>query len=127
MFFVLQGSKRALLGMPDIQTVGVLTINHDTLGRQLASDESTDKRKTNRQSKRAVQTQGQKPESWKNKMYDVDVQIWFNANCTAEPGVDANLTVMGKNNNSHLMQVSHSVGIIVASCYNNSNKSFLSE
>ena len=41
------GSSSALLGIPDIKALNVLTINYETIGRQLASDDNADKRKTN--------------------------------------------------------------------------------
>ena len=38
------GSSPALLAMPDIETLGVLTINDNTLGGQLALGDNADKR-----------------------------------------------------------------------------------
>ena len=43
-----------MLGMPDIDNLGVLPINYKTIGRQLGSDDNTDNRKRNWQYKRAV-------------------------------------------------------------------------
>ena len=34
-FFAVQGGNQAVLGMPDIDNLGVLTINCETLGRQV--------------------------------------------------------------------------------------------
>ena len=60
--------------MPDIVFLGVLTIKYEAIGRQLASDDNADKGKIICQFERAVQTEGGKPESCKNKRQDVDVQ-----------------------------------------------------
>ena len=53
-FFVVPGSSPALLGMPYIETPGVLTINCKTMGRQLTSDDNANKRNRNWQYERAV-------------------------------------------------------------------------
>ena len=42
--FVVPGSGLALLGMPDIETQGVLTTNYETKGRQLTPHDNSDKR-----------------------------------------------------------------------------------
>ena len=49
--------------MPDIETLGVLTIDKTT-GWQLALGDNADKRQRNCQCYRAVQTEGEKPESY---------------------------------------------------------------
>ena len=73
-FFVEPESDPALLGKPDIQTLGVITINCETIGRQLASDDNADKRRRKCQYERVVQTGGRKPESCQNQRHDFDVQ-----------------------------------------------------
>ena len=45
--FLVPGSCPALLGMPDIEKLGVLTINYKATGRQLSSVDNTDNRKGN--------------------------------------------------------------------------------
>ena len=100
-FFIVPRGGRAMLGMSNIETLGVLTINQDTTGRQLASDDNTDKIKTSGQSKKAVQTESRETESCKNKMQDANVQKQCNANNIAKPSVDTNPMVMGNNNNSN--------------------------
>ena len=102
--YVGPGSVTALFGRPDIQTLGIVTINTDTICRQLASDENTDKRRTNRQSKKAIQTEGRQPDSCTNNMLEVDVQIQCNANNTSQPGIDATPTVMGNKCNTASFQ-----------------------
>ena len=56
-----------LLGMPDINNLGVLIINYETIGRQVASDDNADNRKRNCQYDRAVQTEDRMPGSCTNK------------------------------------------------------------
>ena len=50
--------------------------------------------------KEQVKTESRVPQSSTNKMQDAGEQKYCNANNTAEPGVDANVMVMGNNNNS---------------------------
>ena len=45
-----------MLGIPDIDSLGVLTINCENIGRQVASDQNTDNSKRNCQCKREIQT-----------------------------------------------------------------------
>ena len=59
--FVVPGSGPVLLGMTDVETLSVLTIRYNTIGRQLTSDDKA------------------KAEGWKLERYayntqDVDVQ-----------------------------------------------------
>ena len=118
------GSSPALLGKQDIETLGVLTINDKTIGRQLASGDSADKRQRNYQCERAVETEGVKlesyaynmqgvdaqkavkaeggkPESCTNKKQDANVQRQCNADNKAKPNVIFNLSVMASNNNEN--------------------------
>ena len=73
-FFVLPGSGPALLGMPDIETVGVPTIHDKIIGRQLASGDMADKRQGNCQCEKAVQTEGGKFESYAYNRQGYDAQ-----------------------------------------------------
>ena len=57
------GIGPALLGMSDIETLGMLTINDKTIGRQLAPGDNVEKRQRNCQHERAIQTEGRKLES----------------------------------------------------------------
>ena len=61
-FFVEQSSSPAVLGMSDIDNLGILTI-----GRKLPSGENTDNNKRNCQHKRAIQTEGRIFESYENR------------------------------------------------------------
>ena len=63
-----------MLGMPDIDNLGVLTRNYDTIGRQAASDNNTKNRKRNCHHERAVQTEGRKFECYENKRQDAEEQ-----------------------------------------------------
>ena len=66
-FLVVQERYPALLSIPDVETLGVLTINNKTIGRQLASGDSAYNRHINCQCTRAAQTEGRKLESCTNK------------------------------------------------------------
>ena len=63
----MQGSSSAVLGMWDIDNECVLTINCETIGRQVASDENTDNSKRYCWHERAIQTKDEKFESHENK------------------------------------------------------------
>ena len=102
--------------MPGIETWGVLTINYETIGKQLTSDDDSYKRKRNFKHERAIQTEGGKPESCTNKR---DVQKQCNADNAARPGVVPNPTVMDNNNNKKKSSFSD---VII-----NENQSFLSD
>ena len=97
-FVVLRGSP-ALLGMPDIDNLGILTINHETIDRHLGSGNNEDNRKRNCQYKGAVQTEGGIPESCTNKRQDAERQNQCNADNTAKPSFITNPMVTGKNKN----------------------------
>ena len=83
--------------MPDIETLVVRTTNYETIGRELTPDNNPGKRQRNCQSKRAVQTEGGKPETCKNKRQDIKKQC--HADNTHEPSVTPNPSVIGKNIN----------------------------
>ena len=117
-------SSLALLGMPDIETLGGLTIDDKTIGRQLALGDNADKRQRNFQCKRAVQRESRKlesyadnrqtvnaqkavqaeggtPESSTNKRQDAYTQSQPNADSTTEPSVMTTPIVIGNNNNEN--------------------------
>ena len=118
------GSSPALLGMSDIETLGVLAIDDKTMGRHLASGDNVDKWQRNWQCGRAVQTEGRKlgkyadsrqdadaqkavqaevctPESSTNKRQDVDTQSQHNADNTTEQSAITNPIITGNNNNEN--------------------------
>ena len=68
------GSSPALLGMPDIETLGLLTIDEKTIDRQLALGDNAGKRQRNCQCERAVQAEGRKLVSYADNRQDVDAQ-----------------------------------------------------
>ena len=74
----------AFLGMPDIETLGVLTINYETIGRQLTPDDNPDNKQKNYQCERTIQTEGGKLESYAYNRQDVDTQKQCNAYSTAD-------------------------------------------
>ena len=117
-------SGPALLGMPDIDNLGVLTINSETIGRQLVPDNNADSRKGNCQYEKAVQTEDGMSESYAcngwdvdtqkaaqaedrmletctNKRQDAETQNQHSADNTTEPSVITNPRVMGNNNNEN--------------------------
>ena len=57
--FVVPGSGQASLGMPDIDNLSLMTVNYETIGRQLAADDNADKRSSS--------IEGRKPESCKKR------------------------------------------------------------
>ena len=71
--FLVQGSDPAVLGMPDIDNLGIPTINCETIGRQEASDKKTDNSKRNCQYERPNQTESVKFENYENKRQDAKV------------------------------------------------------
>ena len=122
--FVVPGRDPALLGMPHIEILDVLTIKYNTIGRQLASDNKANKRQRNCQCERAVQRGGRKleryvsnwqdidlqkqcnadnaadtDESWTNRKQHCNAQKQYNADNMDEPDVVPNAIVMGNNNN----------------------------
>ena len=73
-----------MLGKPDIETLGVLTIKYNTIGRQLASEDKANKMQINCQWERAVQTEGGKLERYLYNRQDANVQKQYNAANTDE-------------------------------------------
>ena len=111
------GSSPALLGMPDIETLSVLTINDKTIGRQLVSGDNADKRQRNCQCERAIQREVESLRamhtigrmltcknntmqptqlSCTNRRQHVDAQEPYNIGNVNEPIVDPNAMVMGR-------------------------------
>ena len=119
--------------MLDVETLGVPTINHDTIERQFASDKNIDKRRTSGKCEGTVQTEGREPISCTSKMQGVDVQIQCNANHTTEPGIGANPMFMGINNNEsffseQIKEDDKETNVRQANQRNNNdNNSFISE
>ena len=96
---VVPGSSPSLLGIPNIKTLGVLTITYETIGRQGTPDDNPDKKQRNCQSEKAVQTEGSKPESCTNKRQDADAQKQCSEDNMSEWSFTPNPIVMGTNNN----------------------------
>ena len=104
--------------MADIDNLGVLTINCDTIARQVASDENTDSSKVNCQHERAIQREGGKFEIYENKRQDAEVQSQHNAENTAQSSIVTNPMVMGNNSNENSFS---------EETINKDSKSFLSD
>ena len=78
-------SSPELLGMPDIETLCILIINYETIGRQMTPDNNPDKRKRNAKGKETVKTKGWKP--WELYEQMADVQKECNVDNTPAPSV----------------------------------------
>ena len=77
------GSGPALLGMPDIDALGLLKLNCEIIGRHLVSGDNANNSYRNCQYERAVDTAGGMPESCTHKRQDADTQSQHNAESTA--------------------------------------------
>ena len=148
--FVVPGSGTALLGTADIDTLGILTINRETIGRQLTPGDNPDKWQRNCQSERAeggklesctnnrqdvdaqkaVQPESGRLESCKNKRQDTDIQKQCSADNKPKSSVMASPMVMGKitNDNNFLSeQINSDNKSFFLELIINGNQSFLSE
>ena len=101
MFCIRESVPELVLGMSDIDNLGVLTINCETISRQVASHKNTDNSKGNCQCERVIQTEGGKYESYENKRQDTEVQSQHNADNTAKSGIVTHPTVMDNNSNEN--------------------------
>ena len=100
-FFVVQGSSSAVLGMPDIDNLGILTINCETIGRQVTPDENAGNSKRNRQHERTIQTEGGKFESYENKRQDAEAKSQHNADNTLQSSIVTNPMVISNTCNEN--------------------------
>ena len=57
-FFVVQGASPAVLGMPDINNLGVLIINCEAIGRQVALNENNNNSQSAKVKKQFKQKHG---------------------------------------------------------------------
>ena len=76
-FFVVQGSNQAVLGMPDIDNLGIPTINCETLGSKWHQTRTETARETANMKEQLKQNR--KSECCKNKRQDAEVQSQHNA------------------------------------------------
>ena len=82
-----------VLGMQDIEKLGLISINYDTMHRQVAEDENIDN------SKNPSQTEGVKCEQFKGKKWEEEAQSTQDADNTCKPPTVTNPMVMDNNNN----------------------------
>ena len=90
-----------MLGISDRDNLGILTINGETIDRQVVSDDITDNSKRHGQCKRTIQIEGGKCEQFESEKQDAEAQSQQNADNTAEPTICTNPTVTGNNNNKN--------------------------
>ena len=79
--------------MPDIDKLGLISLNHDTTHSHVLADDSIDNRES------PIQTEGGKCEQLKGKNQEAETQSKQNADNTSELPIVTNPTVTGKNNN----------------------------
>ena len=89
----MQGGTPAVLGMPGIDKLGLLTMNYETVSRQVASDDSTDNSKRNCQHKKQFKQKVENMKS-KKKTWDAEAQSQHNANNTTESSIVASPMVI---------------------------------
>ena len=85
-FFVAHNDSLAVLGMQDIDRLGMLTINHNSKNRQVEEESNEDKGKSQRQ------TNSDKCEQLKGEIQETETQ-------SKQDAKDANQMVMGNNSN----------------------------
>ena len=73
-FFVVQDGRPAVLGVPDIDKLSLISFNSETIGRQVASDDITDNSKRNGQCKRTIQIEGKKCEQFESEEQDAEAR-----------------------------------------------------
>ena len=114
--FAVQNGSPAVLGMQDIDMLGLISINYDTTHRQVAEDGNIDN------SKSPSQTEGNKSEQFKGKKQEEEEQSTQDAGNTPEPPIVTNPMVLGNNNNNNDLLTDLS-----AATRNNGSINFLSE
>ena len=95
----MQNGSPAVLGMQDIDKLGLISITYDTAHRQVAEDDNID------YSKSPSQTEGNKSEQFKGKKQE-EAQSKQDADNTPKPPIVTNPTVMGNNNNDLIKDLS---------------------
>ena len=88
-FFVAHNGSLAVLGMQDIDRLGMLSINCNSKNRQVEEESNEDKGKSQRQ------TNSDKCEQLKSEIKETETQ-------SKQDAKDANPTVMGNNNNESI-------------------------
>ena len=93
-FFVVQTGSPAVLGMHNIDKLGLISVNHNTMDRKVAEDDSIDN------SKSPSQTEGGKCEQFRGEEQE-EVQSTQDADNTPKPPIITNPMVMGNISNNN--------------------------
>ena len=94
-FFVVQNGTLPVLGMQDIDKLGLISIIYDTTHRQEAEDDTVDN------SESTSQTEGGICEQFKGKNQEEEAQSTQDADNTPKPPIVTNPMLMGNNNNNN--------------------------
>ena len=126
----MQDSGPAVLGMPDIDKLCLISFNCETTDRQVASDDITDNSKRNGQCKRAIQIEVRKCEQFESEKQDAEGQSQQDVDNAAKPTTITNPTVMGNNNNKNdflTETINNDSNSFLSEPITNENKSFVSD
>ena len=93
--FVVQDGGPAVLGMPDIDKLGLISVNCKNTKRQVAKDDIID----NSMSESPIQTNGGKCEQFEGEKQDAEPQSQQNGDNTPKSPIVTNPMLMGNNNN----------------------------
>ena len=101
--------------MQDIDKLSLISVNYNTMHRQVAKDDSVHNSESPRQ------TGGGKCEQFKGKKQEAEAQSTQNADNTPKPPIVTNPMVVGNNNNNEL------IADLIADIRNNDSIDFLPE
>ena len=113
-FLVAQNGSSAVLGMQDIDKLGLISVNYDTMHRQVAEVDSIDN------SQSPSQTEGSKCEQFKGEKQEEEAQSTQDADNTPKPPIVSTPMVTGNNNNELITD-------LIADKRHNSSIGFLAE
>ena len=113
-FFIAQNGSPAVLGMQDIDKLGLISVNYNTTHRQVAEDDNINN------SESPHQTEGSKCEQFKGEKEKEEAQNTQDADNTPEPPIVSNPMVMGINNNNNEL-----ITDLIADTRNNGSIDFL--
>ena len=70
----MQDGSLVVLGMPDIDELSPISVNCETIGRQVMADDITDNSKRNGQCQKAIQIEGGEYEQFESEKQDAEAQ-----------------------------------------------------
>ena len=111
-FSLVQDGGPAVLGMPDIDKLSLISFNCETTHRQVTVDDSVD----NNECESQIQIGGRKCKQFESEKQIAEAQSQHNADNTAKPTIVTNPMVTGSNNSNN---------DLVAETINNGSISFL--